>query len=67
MTLVKTMTFTSPMRGEVAPISASPDQAFAEKMMGDGVTIVPNSGDVVAPLLDATIEFVFEIPSMQSV
>ena len=59
MTLVKTMTFASPMQGEVAPISASPDQAFAEKMMGDGVTIIPNSGDVVAPC-DATIEFVFD-------
>jgi PTS system D-glucosamine-specific IIC component len=59
MTLVKTMTFASPMQGEVAPISASPDQAFAEKMMGDGVTIIPNNGDVVAPC-DATIEFVFD-------
>lgn len=58
-TLVKKITFASPMQGEVAPITASPDQAFAEKMMGDGVTLIPNSGDVVAPC-DGTVEFVFD-------
>lgn len=58
-TLVKKITFASPMQGEVAPISASPDQAFAEKMMGDGVTLIPSSGDVVAPC-DGTVEFVFD-------
>jgi len=57
--LVKKITIASPMQGEVAPISASPDEAFAEKMMGDGVTLIPNTGDVVAPC-NGTVEFVFD-------
>ena len=45
--------------GAPAPVTASPDPAFAEKMMGDGATVIPCEGVVTAPC-DATISFVFD-------
>lgn len=57
--LLRTIVIGSPMHGEAAPVTASPDAAFAEKMMGDGATIVPCEGLVTAPC-DATISFVFD-------
>ena len=57
--LLRTLVIGSPMHGEAAPVTASPDAAFAEKMMGDGATIVPCEGLVTAPC-DATISFVFD-------
>lgn len=57
--LLRTIVVGSPFHGESAPITASPDEAFAEKMMGDGATIVPCEGVVTAPC-DATISFVFD-------
>lgn len=57
--LLRTIVIGSPFHGESAPITASPDEAFAEKMMGDGATIVPCEGVVTAPC-DATISFVFD-------
>ena len=47
------------IHGESAPVTASPDPAFAEKMMGDGATVIPCEGVVTAPC-DATISFVFD-------
>ena len=57
--LLRTIVIGSPFHGEAAPITASPDEAFAEKMMGDGATIVPCEGVVTAPC-DAEISFVFD-------
>ena len=57
--LVKTIVIGSPFHGEAAPVTASPDPAFAEKMMGDGAAVVPCEGVVTAPC-DATISFVFD-------
>ena len=54
--LVKTIVIGSPFHGEAAPVTASPDPAFAEKMMGDGAAVVPCEGVVTAPC-DATISF----------
>ena len=56
---LRTIVIGSPFHGESAPITASPDEAFAEKMMGDGATVVPCEGVVTAPC-DATISFVFD-------
>lgn len=39
----------TPMTGEVVNIDEVPDQVFAQKMVGDGVAIIPTSGEVVAP------------------
>ena len=57
--LVRTIVIGSPFHGEAAPVTASPDPAFAEKMMGDGATVIPCEGVVTAPC-DATISFVFD-------
>lgn len=57
--LLRTIVIGSPFHGEAASITASPDQAFAEKMMGDGATVVPCEGVVTAPC-DAEISFVFD-------
>lgn len=50
---------TSPLTGKVLRMEDVPDQAFSQKMMGDGFAIDPTSGDVYAPI-DAEIALVFE-------
>ncbi|WP_117149425.1 glucose-specific PTS transporter subunit IIBC [Paraliobacillus zengyii] len=40
----------SPMAGEILPISEVPDQVFSQKMMGDGFAVKPTAGKVVAPV-----------------
>ncbi len=50
---------TSPLDGKVLKMEDVPDQAFAQKMMGDGFAIDPTSGDVYAPI-DAEVALVFE-------
>ncbi|SES22842.1 PTS system, D-glucosamine-specific IIC component [Gracilibacillus ureilyticus] len=42
--------FTSPMTGEILPLSEVPDQVFSQKMMGDGFAIKPSKGEVVSPV-----------------
>ena len=44
--------------GECDLIVNTPDETFAQKMMGDGLMFVPESGHVYAPF-DATVEFIF--------
>lgn len=48
----------SPFTGEVFPITETPDEAFAGKMMGDGYMVMPEEGVVYAPE-DSTVTFVF--------
>lgn len=50
--------FVSPIKGKVASITEAPDPAFAEKMMGDGVVIIPSDNVVYAPC-DAEVAFIF--------
>ncbi|MGI2328391.1 glucose-specific PTS transporter subunit IIBC [Planococcus sp. YIM B11945] len=45
-----TLEFTSPMTGEILPITEVPDQVFAGKMIGDGFAIRPTDGKVVSPV-----------------
>ncbi|WP_071392897.1 PTS sugar transporter subunit IIA [Bacillus tuaregi] len=40
----------SPCNGEVIPLSEVPDAVFAEKMMGDGMAVIPNSGSFFSPV-----------------
>ena len=49
--------FYAPVSGTAHAITEAPDEAFAEKMMGDGFFIVPSDGTVVAPC-DGTVGFV---------
>ena len=48
----------SPFKGRAASITEAPDEAFAEKMMGDGYVVFPSEGVVYAPE-DCEISFVF--------
>lgn len=49
----------SPITGQTADITAAPDEAFAQKMMGDGVVIMPKEPYVYAPT-EGTVTFVFD-------
>lgn len=46
----KKIKLTSPMTGEVVDITETSDPVFSGKMVGDGVTIIPTDGDVLAPI-----------------
>ena len=50
--------FSSFVEGRMADISQAPDEAFAGKLMGDGIVMFPTSNVIYAPA-DVTIETVF--------
>ena len=54
----KSLKLGSPAIGYAIPVTEVKDEAFASKMMGDGVGIIPESGNIYAPC-DGTIEVVF--------
>lgn len=49
----------APMAGRAVAITEVPDPAFAGKLLGDGIAIIPTDGRVYAPC-DAAIDTVFE-------
>ena len=57
--VVDTITVSSPMSGLAADLSTAPDEAFAEKMMGDGAVVTPEDPYVRAPE-DGEVAFVFD-------
>lgn len=40
----------SPMRGKVIPITEVQDEVFRDKILGDGVAIIPEQGEVLSPI-----------------
>lgn len=56
--VVKTIVINSPMTGAAADLSTVPDEAFAEKMMGDGAVVEPENAEITAPD-DGEVLFVF--------
>ena len=54
-----TLILSSPMTGLSAELSTTPDEAFAEGLMGEGAVITPTDPVVRAPE-DGTVSFVFE-------
>lgn len=52
----KKIKLTSPMTGELVDISQTSDPVFSGKMVGDGVTIIPTDGDVLAPMAGKIIQ-----------
>jgi sugar PTS system EIIA component len=46
----------APLTGKVVPLSEVPDPVFAEKMMGDGVAIVPTEGVLVSPVAGKVVQ-----------
>ena len=57
--VVDTITVCSPMSGLAADLSTAPDEAFAEKMMGDGAVVTPADPYLRAPE-DGEVAFVFD-------
>ncbi|MCQ2492739.1 MAG: PTS transporter subunit IIBC [Lachnospiraceae bacterium] len=51
---MKKGTLLAPVSGKVIPIDQVPDEIFAQKMLGDGVGIVPSDGKIYAPA-DCTV------------
>jgi len=49
----------SPVDGELIDISKVSDPTFAEKMLGDGVAIIPSSNRIVSPA-DGEVAMVFD-------
>lgn len=50
--------FYAPLSGELVTIDKVPDPVFGQKMMGDGVAIIPSEGVLVSPI-DGEIVQVF--------
>ncbi|WP_214828733.1 PTS sugar transporter subunit IIA [Exiguobacterium algae] len=50
------LTLHSPMEGDVIPLEDVPDPVFNEKMMGNGIAILPTNGRVVAPCNGTVIQ-----------
>lgn len=57
--LVKTITISSPITGVAANLSETPDEVFANKMLGDGAAVTPIENIVRAPE-DGEVAFVFD-------
>lgn len=49
----------SPVEGKLIPLSDVKDEVFSNKLMGEGIAIIPTKGELYAPL-DGTIEMIFE-------
>jgi len=43
-------TMTAPVNGKIIPLKEVPDPVFAEKMMGEGIAMVPTDGTFVSPV-----------------
>ena len=53
------VTLSAPVEGTVIPASEIKDEVFASGALGQGIGVIPTSGDVVAPA-DCTVELVYE-------
>lgn len=53
------VTLSAPAKGTVIPADQISDQVFASGALGQGIGIIPENGDVVAPA-DCTVELVYE-------
>lgn len=49
----------SPLQGTVLPLDQVKDEVFSQKILGDGIAVVPAKGELYAPA-DGRIESVFE-------
>lgn len=54
----KKETFKTPIKGELIAITEVNDQVFSQKMMGDGLAIIPSENTVISPL-SGTVDVVF--------
>ncbi len=40
----------APVNGQIVPLDQVPDPVFSEKMMGEGIAIMPDKGNIHAPI-----------------
>ena len=57
--VIDRIVISSPITGTAADLATAPDEAFAEKMMGDGAVVTPEDPYVRAPE-DGEVAFVFD-------
>ncbi len=57
--VTETVIIASPVNGQAAPLSETPDEAFAQGMMGSGAMVLPEEGVIYAPE-DGEVIFVFD-------
>lgn len=53
--LEEVMTVSAPLIGKAVPLAETPDEAFAQGIMGQGIAIIPSEGKVVAPFDGAVV------------
>ncbi|MDQ0200655.1 PTS sugar transporter subunit IIA [Neobacillus ginsengisoli] len=46
----------TPVNGEIIPLEKVPDPVFSEKMIGEGVAIIPAKGNICAPVEGTIIQ-----------
>ena len=49
----------SPFSGECVPLEKVPDEAFSQKLLGEGVAIIPSDGRLVSPV-DCVVDQIFD-------
>lgn len=57
--LIKSVVICSPITGTASEISEVPDEAFSQKIIGDGVAVTPSDGNIYAPE-DGEVVFVYD-------
>lgn len=57
--VIKTVTIYSPVTGRADSIEAAPDEAFSDKLLGDGAIVEPVAEEIAAPQ-DGEIGFIFD-------
>ncbi|WP_431021877.1 beta-glucoside-specific PTS transporter subunit IIABC [Erwinia rhapontici] len=57
-------TLHSPLSGRVLPLSAVPDDVFSQGLLGQGVAIVPDRGELLSPVNGVVVTF---LPSKHAV
>ncbi len=56
--LTKSVVISSPITGVATELAEVPDEAFSQKIIGDGVAIIPSDGNIYAPE-DGEVVFVY--------
>lgn len=54
----KKLTVLNPFQGEVVPLDTLPDPVFAQRLVGDGVAVIPTNNKCLAPV-DGTVVSMF--------
>lgn len=57
--LMNKITISSPLKGEIVPLTEVKDETFASEMMGKGIAINPTEGKVVSPI-NGAVQMIFK-------